>query len=83
MCPATSWPAWWLKLGRAQPAGQRATGLPLRSAAAADGRATVGAVRDATGGGAHVSVDALGELPGAFTTMEGFGASGITVVTEF
>ena len=25
----------------------------------------------------------LSELPGAFTTMEGFGASGIAVVTEF
>ena len=127
-----------------------------------NGRATVGAVRDATGGGAHVSVDALGnaevaansvrclrkqgrhvqagllsaratalpmatvvakelevlgtkgmsarqypdlmdliavanidlgllvqramsldELPEAFTTMEGFGGSGVAVVTEF
>ena len=127
-----------------------------------NGRATVGGVRDATGGGAHVSVDALGnhevaansvrclrkqgrhvqagllsaratalpvatvvakelevlgtkgmsarqypalmaliadasidlgllvqrtmsldELPGAFTTMEGFGGSGVAVVTEF
>ena len=127
-----------------------------------DGRATVGAVRDTTGGGAHVSVDALGnaevaansvrclrkqgrhvqagllsaratalpmatvvmkelevlgtkgmsarqypalmdliaetgidlgllvqrtmnldELPEAFTTMEGYGGSGVAVVTEF
>ena len=142
-----------------------ASALGVAATVASDsdnGRATVGAVRDATGGGAHVSVDALGnsevaansvrclrkqgrhvqagllaaratalpmatvvmkeleligtkgmsarqypqlmdliarsgidlgllvqrtmsldELPGAFTTMEGFGGSGVAIVTDF
>ena len=56
-----------------------ATAMGAAAAVTADpdnGRATVGAVRDATGGGAHVSVDALGNAEVAANSVRGLRKQG-------